>query len=362
MEKATQVGVENLEVKYGDKHVVHSLNLDVPEGELCVLLGPSGCGKTTTMRSIAGLETPASGRIQIAGRDVFNGSPAINTPPFRRNVGMVFQSYAIWPHRTVAENVAFPLQMKKAPRAEIEKSVNETLDIVGLSGRGGDSASRLSGGQMQRVALARALVTHPDVLLMDEPLSNLDAKLRDKLRFEIKALQLRLGLTAVYVTHDQGEAFALADQIIVMRDGRIVQRGAPQDIYKQPANKFVADFLGMSNIFDVDIESQERSSTRVRVSKDLAFTVPSAPSKAGALSIAVPAEAVRFASTTDSDNTFDAKVLVQSFLGTTWRYRVETNDGHQLDLATSDASERHEPGTRVALRVQPDAIKLLATD
>ncbi len=242
------VRIEGLHKKFGDQVALESLDLTVRQGEFLVLLGPSGCGKTTTMRSIAGLETPTDGRISIGGRTVFDRAKKIEVSPSARNVGMVFQSYAIWPHRTVAQNVSFPLKMQKVPRKEMNARVDQVLELVGLEGLGGRSASMLSGGQMQRVALARSVVMRPNVLLLDEPLSNLDAKLRERLRVELKETQQELGTTSIYVTHDQAEALALADRIVLMRKGVIEQIATPLDLYQRPATRFAAEFVGMNNV------------------------------------------------------------------------------------------------------------------
>jgi iron(III) transport system ATP-binding protein len=229
---------------------VDGVSFEIPEGRIFTLLGPSGCGKTTTMRCVAGLEKPERGEIVIGDQAVFSASRRLFVPPNKRSIGMVFQSYAIWPHMTVFDNVAFPLVVEKRARAEIRARVAEVLKVVGLSGLEDRSAPRLSGGQQQRVALARALVKRPRMLLLDEPLSNLDAKLREEMRFEIRQLQRQLGITTLYVTHDQGEALALSDLIGVMRAGKIQAVGSPQEIYNRPANRFVAGFVGLANFLD----------------------------------------------------------------------------------------------------------------
>ncbi len=231
---------------------VENVSFDVPDGALFTLLGPSGCGKTTTLRSIAGLERPKSGVIEVSGRVVFSSDQGVFMAPNRRNFGMVFQSYAIWPHMNVFKNAAFPLEVnKKRPtRKEIERKVMGALEAVHLVDLADRDATKLSGGQQQRLALARALVMEPELLLLDEPLSNLDAKLREKMRFELKRMQRDFGLTTVYVTHDQSEALALSQGIAVMNEGRIVQIGSPRDVYERPLNRFVADFVGNTNFIE----------------------------------------------------------------------------------------------------------------
>ncbi len=249
------LSIENLQKHFqasghAEVRAVDGVNLSVPGGKLLTLLGPSGCGKTTTLRCVAGLERPDSGRIVIGETTVFDSARRIFVPPSDRGIGMVFQSYAIWPHMTVFENVAFPLRVarsRKYSSAEIKDKVRLALEMVRLGGFERRSSTQLSGGQQQRLALARGLVHEPKILLLDEPLSNLDAKLREQMRFELKRLQRTLRITTVYVTHDQSEALALSDEIAVFNAGRIVQRGAPQEIYSHPTSRFVADFIGSAN-------------------------------------------------------------------------------------------------------------------
>jgi iron(III) transport system ATP-binding protein len=237
----------------GEVRALRGVSFQVGKGELFTLLGPSGCGKTTTLRCIAGLEQPQSGEILIGDQSVFSASSGRFVPPERRNIGMVFQSYAIWPHMTVFQNVAYPLA-KEASRARISERVGRILDRLSLGSLADRLAPNLSGGQQQRVALARALVAQPEVLLLDEPLSNLDAKLREQMRFELKALQESFGITTVYVTHDQEEALALSDRIGLMHEGALVEVGAPADLYLRPAHRVTADFLGTSNFVAAQIE------------------------------------------------------------------------------------------------------------
>ena len=249
------LSIENLQKVFqaaGQSQVraVDGVNLSIESGRLLTLLGPSGCGKTTTLRCLAGLERPDSGRIVIGDTTVFDSGKGLFVPPSDRGIGMVFQSYAIWPHMSVFENVAFPLRVSRARKyssAEIKDKVRAALEMVRLGGLERRASTQLSGGQQQRLALARGLVHQPKVLLLDEPLSNLDAKLREQMRFELKHLQRTLRITTVYVTHDQAEALALSDEIAVFNAGRIVQRGSPQQIYSRPTSRFVADFIGSAN-------------------------------------------------------------------------------------------------------------------
>ena len=245
------ISVKGLVKIYGTNRVVDAVSFEVAKGEFVSLLGPSGCGKTTTLRCIAGLEDADDGEIAIGGETVSAPGRGVMIAPNARDVGMVFQSYAVWPHMTVAENVAFPLTIRKASASVVAERVAWALGIVGLRELRDRSPSQLSGGQQQRVALARAIVGRPKVLLFDEPLSNLDAKLRDNTRAEIRRLQKELDVAAVYVTHDQTEALSMSDRVVVMERGLIMQAGAPKDLYRFPANRFVADFIGVASFFDV---------------------------------------------------------------------------------------------------------------
>ena len=246
------LSLNGLSKHYGDFYAVREVSLTIADGEFLVLLGPSGCGKTTTLRMIAGFIEPSAGHVRLAGQDV------TLLPPWRRNAGMVFQSYALFPHMTVAQNVAFGLEMRKLSRADIERRVEEVLALVRLGGYGGRLPRQLSGGQQQRVALARALAIRPDVLLLDEPLSNLDAKLRQEVRVEIRELQRQLGLTTVMVTHDQEEALTMADRLVVMNEGSVRQVGTQRDLYERPADRFVAGFVGRTTFLAGSIEAPGR--------------------------------------------------------------------------------------------------------
>ncbi len=248
MSEAPHIDVERLEIRYGPVVAVHGVSFQVRVGEQLTLLGPSGCGKTTTLRAIAGLERPSAGAIRIGGRTVYSSAERINIPAEQRGLSMVFQSYAIWPHMTVFDNVAYGLRVRRRGTEEIARKVAEALDQVQMGSFAQRPAAALSGGQQQRVALARACAFSPSVLLFDEPLSNLDAKLRGDMRVELRELQHRLGVTSVYVTHDLEEALAMSDRIVVMRGGIIEQVGSPTEIYEWPRNAFVADFVGSANL------------------------------------------------------------------------------------------------------------------
>ena len=334
------IQIASLVKKFGETTVLPGLHLDVATGELLVLLGPSGCGKTTTMRCIAGLETPTAGRISIGGATVFDDAARIDVPIEERRVGMVFQSYAIWPHMTVYENVAFPLEIGNVAKSDVRERVREMLALVGLDTLSGRGASYLSGGQMQRVALARSLIHRPAVLLMDEPLSNLDARLRDRLRVLLRELQTRFKTTALYVTHDQQEALALADRIVVLDAGTILQTGAPEELYRSPSTRTVADFLGYGNIFTVSTAPQSAGTVRLEVSDQL-LAAAVVPKGATAYAACVRPNDVRLtpidpdAGSSMPPNTFRGTIVMASFQGSFVHYRVRSAglvwDVHRVD-------------------------------
>jgi iron(III) transport system ATP-binding protein len=359
-----QISLENLTMRYGKVTAVDDVSLEIEAGEMMVLLGPSGCGKTSTMRSIVGLETPVAGRIRIGDDVVFDAERGINVPPNKRNIGMVFQSYAIWPHKTVAQNVEFPLRMQGVSGKDLDKRTEEALEVVGLEGYGERGASQLSGGQMQRVALARSIVMRPKVLLLDEPLSNLDAKLRDRLRFELKAIQEELDLTSVYVTHDQAEALALADRVAVMRTGRIVQNEPPAVIYHEPANRFVADFLGVTNIWSATIIASDGGLVTARLEDfPLDLRCQGTAPVGTEVSVCLRPEASRLYRTPPAEgsgNVVKGRVVFGSFLGTHGRYGVQADGGPMLDIiAYGEDSLSFHRGDEVFVSIAQDAIRLL---
>jgi iron(III) transport system ATP-binding protein len=338
------VRIEHVSFGYGETLVLDDVSLDIGEGEFFAFLGPSGSGKTTLLRLIAGFGAPSRGRVLIGDRDV------TGLAPWSRNVGMVFQNYALWPHMTVARNVAFGLERRKRPRADIERRVREVLDLVGLSAYAERRPSQLSGGQQQRVALARTLVIEPDVLLLDEPLSNLDAKLRVEMRSELKALQRKLGLTAIYVTHDQEEANAIADRIAVLDQGRIQQIGTPVDLYDHPANRFVATFLGTANLIDGAIEPGQGFVAD-------GFALPGVDGEPGPACIAVrPQDVV----VEPAGEGIAATVLGREFLGGTVRYRMRVGDNVVVvDVPHWRDARTYDSGAVVALSVDPRQISVL---
>ncbi len=336
--------------RFGDVAAVEDVSFDVAKGELVTLLGPSGCGKTTTLRLVAGLELPSSGRIEIAGRDVTALSAS------QRDVAMVFQSYALFPHMSVFENVAYGLQMSRLPKADVRARAEAALETVGLAGFGDRLPAALSGGQQQRVAVARAVVLEPDVLLFDEPLSNLDAKLRRRVRDEIRELQQRLGLTAVYVTHDQEEALAISDRVIVMNAGRIAQAGAPRDLYDRPASRFVADFIGDANLLDVDVLSVEGDMARVALGP-LSLSLPARGLGPGPASLAVRPHAIRFAGPQEGD-ALPATVRRAVYLGARVEVDFDTSAG-PLFAVLDSLGPAPSAGARAALRIDPRGVALL---
>ncbi len=348
-------------------HAVQDVSFDVPDGELFTLLGPSGCGKTTTLRSIAGLERPRSGSIEVDGRIVYSSAKGVFVAPNRRNFGMVFQSYAIWPHMNVFKNVAFPLEVRRPRprRKQIEQKVMRVLTAVQLADLVDRDATKLSGGQQQRLALARALVMEPQLLLLDEPLSNLDAKLREAMRFELKRMQREFGLTTVYVTHDQSEALALSHEIAVMNGGRIVQIGSPREIYERPRNRFVADFVGNTNFIDAVVASAATGNGRCRVATalgELNVRCFEQLEKNTPVVVSVRPEDVELSETPptagDGDNVRVGTVAAKVFLGDYLDFRVKVGDF--ILLARVHPSLRTPAGDPIHVRMRAEKCVVLA--
>jgi len=262
------VRIEKLIKRFGNVTAVDGVDIRIPEGKIVTLLGPSGCGKTTTLRCVAGFENADEGQIWIGDRLIFDSKQKINISPQKRGMGMVFQSYAVWPHMTVYENIAFPLRIRKLSGKEIDERVKRAMNMVGIEELSKRLPSAVSGGQQQRVAFARAIVYDPAVLLLDEPLSNLDAKLRERMRFEILELQRKIGVTTIYVTHDQEEAMVLSDEVMVMNLGQVIQRGDPEEIYFKPSNEFVADFIGKINFLSGVVQSNDEGRSVISITDE----------------------------------------------------------------------------------------------
>jgi spermidine/putrescine ABC transporter ATP-binding subunit len=332
--------------RYGTLVANDHLTLTIHRGELMTLLGPSGCGKTTALRCLTGMNRPDEGRIFLEGKDV------TDVPTHQRELGMVFQNFALFPHMTVADNVGFPLMIRNLPKDERGKLVAEALRVVRLEGYAGNYPRQLSGGQQQRVGLARALVYHPKVLLLDEPLSNLDAKLREEMRFEIKEVVTRLSITAMYVTHDQGEALALSDRVAIMNRGRLQQLGTPEEIYESPNSRFVAEFIGLSNFLDGRVAIVDGEMMTVAAS-GLAIRTAALPGVTPGQKVLLflrPNEIELVPGGAASEvNVFPARVNKTTYLGDTMDYRLTVGDGVELRVQT-DARHRYGPGESVRVR------------
>ncbi|HEU5016696.1 MAG TPA: ABC transporter ATP-binding protein [Pseudolabrys sp.] len=349
------VELRGLTKRYGDQAVVDHVSLTIEHGHLVCLLGPSGCGKTTTLRLIAGFAEPSEGEIHVGERVV--SSPAHTLPPERRNMSMIFQSYALWPHMTVAENIVYGLKLRKVDRATMAKKLDAILATTRLAPLASRYPGELSGGQQQRVALARALIVEPETLLLDEPLSNLDANLREEMRFEVRRLHDAYRYTTVYVTHDQSEAMTTADLIAVMNVGKIEQAGTPEDIYDRPRSEFVARFIGSSNV----IKGQGLDGARVDFA-GVPLACIGEPVRAGAstpISIRPHDIAISAKPPARNDNVVPATVVRQVFLGGSRDYMVEAADGSQLRVVTP-ATDTITRGSAVWLHLPPDRCRVLS--
>lgn len=358
----SSVSIESIRKCFGDIAAVDDVSLEIRSGDLFFLLGPSGCGKTTLLRMIAGFATPTSGSIRIGDVDVTKLSPE------KRDAGMVFQSYALWPHMTVRENVAFGLKVRKLPRTEIASEVNKALELVRMSEYATRKPNELSGGQQQRVALARALAFKPRILLLDEPLSNLDAKLRIEMRSEIRRIVDELNMTTIYVTHDQKEALSLADDMVVLRDGKVVQQGAPQSLYAKPRTRFTADFLGETNLVSCEIKSADSSRRSLQTEAGQLHSesfCDDAP-KAGNVTASIRPECLQLLAVGEKapagHDILHGTVVERIFLGEIAQYKVEVAEHLRLKVLDLNPRKRftgNPSENKVQLAVAPQDVVLL---
>ncbi|HKH26816.1 MAG TPA: ABC transporter ATP-binding protein, partial [Sphingomicrobium sp.] len=331
--------LDRVSKQFGAQTVVDDFSLAVGKGEFVSFLGPSGCGKTTTLQMIAGFLDPSRGAIRLEGKDLTAVHPA------KRGLGIVFQSYALFPHMTAAENVAFGLEMRRVPRAECRERVRAVLAMVGLAGYEDRYPRRMSGGQQQRVALARALVIRPSVLLLDEPLSNLDAKLREGMQIELRQIQRTIGTTTILVTHDQNEAMSLSDRIVVMSEGRIEQIGTPQETYERPASAFVSQFLGKTNDFAATIDRTAAPARLVAGS----WSAPAPIGVVGAVTISIRPERIGF-----GDAGIAAKIVTRIFQGNHWLFQCESECGSVIVIRQNDGQPQPAEGEAVRLAWRPE--------
>jgi iron(III) transport system ATP-binding protein len=362
---APAIEVKDLSIRYGNVTAVSSVSFSVQQGEQLTLLGPSGCGKTTTLRAVAGLERPSAGSIRIGGRTMYDGANRTNVPTEQRGLSMVFQSYAIWPHMTVFDNVAYGLRVRNENAASLKEKVHHALDLVKMGAFAERNASQLSGGQQQRVALARACAFSPTVLLFDEPLSNLDAKLRSEMRIELRELQRRLKVTSLYVTHDLEEALAMSDQIVVMRSGNIEQGGSPNEIYNFPRTAFVADFIGSANLITGRLLPDRSANGRVAVEVDggnilLGVSHGRSASQQPMLSLRTVHLRLSAQPPAQSENVWPVKVKRSVFLGDLTQVHVEWA-GRELVIRQTTAPPCGE-GETAYLMIDPSHCVLLEGD
>ena len=357
-----QITLTSITKQFGNTVAVDDISLQVEGGEFFSLLGPSGCGKTTTLRIIGGFVHPTVGEVRI------NGELMAETPPYRRPVNTVFQNYALFPHKTVAQNIAFGLQMQKASKSAIAGAVERSLNLIQLPGYGNRKPSELSGGEKQRVALARALINEPTILLLDEPLSALDLKLRKQMQLELKTLQRKVGITFVYVTHDQGEALALSDRIAVMNAGKVLQIGTPSEIYDSPQSPFVADFIGTSNFLEGTLVSENEVMLITESPSKIVCTPTSDIPLNTPVTVAVRPERINLtaAATSDTMNLLRGMIQDESYLGTTLQYTVQTDYptpliAHQQNTGATD-THRFQRGDTVYLQWTPENAIVLKAD
>lgn len=349
--------LENIEKNYGNLKAVDNLSLEVQDGELVTLLGPSGCGKTTTLRCVSGFLQPEKGAIYIGDRDI------TYIPPEKRGIGLVFQNYALWPHMTVRENLAFGLQLKKLEKKTIENKVKQLLETVRLSGMESRYPRELSGGQQQRVALARALILEPDILLLDEPLSNLDALLREQMRFEIAHIHKEFKITTIYVTHDQTEAMVISDRIVLLNKGQIMQQGPPEEIYSRPANKFVAGFMGTTNFVEGRLVFSENKFSTIVTDDGIEIKGRRCDAAIDSrVAIAIRPENVEFTGESffseKNVNLLKVRVERASYVGEMMDYELKLGEQHII-RSRGPVGRRLTPGEKASIIVNPEEISIL---
>ena len=342
----SDVSIRKLVKRFGNMVAVDGIDLDVPRGAFVTFLGPSGCGKTTTLRMIGGFEHPDSGEIRLKGELMGN------RPPHKRDTSMVFQNYALFPHMSVADNIGFGLRERKVPKSDIKRRVDEMLKLVELPDRGNRKPRQLSGGQQQRVALARSLVVEPTVLLLDEPLGALDLKLRKQMQIELKRIQQQVGITFIYVTHDQEEALTMSDRIVVMNDGRVEQEGEAEEIFGRPKTRFVAGFMGASNIHDVDVVDRDSTSTRFRLGGNEVTLPTTVPEGTRTAAMVIRPEKVRL----DAEQGWKGAVVERIYKGVMMSYLLRLHDGSEMtaEVAHDDIAHRHNVGDEVTISFRPE--------
>lgn len=348
--------VNNLNKNFGKVKAVQDVTFEAAEGKVLSLLGPSGCGKTTTLRCIAGFENPDRGEIYLDNRKI------TYVPPEKRGIGMIFQNYALWPHMTVYGNLAFGLQIRKVPKDEITKKIKKVLGMVQLEGYENRYPRQMSGGQQQRIAMARALVFEPEIMLLDEPLSNLDAQLREEMRFEFTELQRKLGITAIYVTHDQAEALVISDKIVILDQGKIVQSGSPREIYSDPKNKFVAGFIAVTSFINGSVDSliEDRKKVVIKTDDDLVIHGVNNSFDIGQkVSVAMRMNVIKFIqdenkSDKNTVNVFKGRIIQSSYLGNIIDYKIKV--GNWEVRTNSDAKYNFKVGEEVTFYLSPEDI------
>ena len=352
-----ELSVEDLHLDYGDNPVLKGVSMQLRQGEVVSLLGPSGSGKTTLLRAVAGLEGPKRGRITIGENVVYDGAARAEIPAEERNLGLVFQSYALWPHKTVFENVAYPLKLRKTPGAEVRERVQAVLDQLGLGKLGQRHPHALSGGQQQRVAIGRALVYSPPVILLDEPLSNLDAKLREEMQFELRQIQRKVGTTTIMVTHDQTEAMSISDRVVVMEAGRVTQIDQPHRLYEHPQTRFISNFVGKANLLEGRVTAAGPWATvEVGGRVQLELEAPGV-SEGDAVVLSLRPEKIRLVP--EAQGRLGGTVKERFFLGSQWLYQVSTAAGLLAVVCPNDGTAPAEEGGNVGLDWAAQQVRLL---